>query len=93
MAVAGLILAGCAPDRAERSPEPAAAPRTSTPATATQPPVANEVVFKNGQITSAVLQSWIENPALRRLRLTGSDIDDAALATLADNSKLELIAL
>ena len=50
-----------------------------------------EVVHEKQSISPAMLESWLSNPSLRRLKLSGSDIDDAGLAKLADKAKLELL--
>lgn len=52
-----------------------------------------EVAYEDKAITDEILQSWINNPSLRRLRIAGSDIRDAGLASLAKASKLELLDL
>lgn len=50
-----------------------------------------EVVHESQPISPAMLESWLSNPSLRRLKLAGSDIDDVGLAKLADKAKLELL--
>ncbi len=96
-AVVALGLSGCG--RSERQ----AAEQTPTPAESNAPVQENvsqrsaagaaevEVDLRNQSLSSEQIDAVVNNPALRRLRVAGSDIDDAALARLAAGSRLELL--
>ncbi len=78
--------AGCGRQSpADRTPHPndqSMAPAGSVPA---------EVKAENAAIVADDVQAWIGNAGLRRLRVAGSSINDAALALVAQNCKLELL--
>ncbi|MGV3486924.1 MAG: leucine-rich repeat domain-containing protein [Planctomycetaceae bacterium] len=94
-----LVLAGCGRDRGDGtgnvdSPQVTQQPQSSASSSSTAPKAgtgAAEVSFEKQDVTEEVLQSWLRNASLRRLRVAGSSIDDADLARLAESSRLELL--
>src|SRR5690606_21518699 len=95
--VAGSGLAGCGrtePQPAEQAAAPgesAARPggKVNRPSEVESGEV--EVDLRDQSISPQQIEALVRNPALRRLRVSGSDIDDAALARLAAETKLELL--
>lgn len=81
-----------------QSAEPAAAPAASPIPSGdnhVQPGAAEstevEVDLRNQSLSPEQIDALVSNRSLRRLRVAGSDIDDAAIARLAAGTKLELL--
>lgn len=81
-----VLACGCGPSREQTLP-----PKAPSTAGAGRQPAAEEVAFENKEVTQADLQAWIDDPALRRLRVPGTDLSDTALSQLASHTKLELL--
>ncbi len=99
--IAVALFAGCGrsdpqQERMTRSPAAPVDPisRPASDAAAPQRTPGNtavEVDLRNQSVSPQQIEALVNNPALRRLRVAGSDIDDAALARLAAAAQLELL--
>jgi len=88
-----LACASCGHEPAEVSGTPAKALKNGVQPAANESGEVAEVVFDGETISEEMIQSWVNNPSLRRLRIAGSGIDDAGLIQLAKMQKLELLDL
>jgi hypothetical protein len=53
--------------------------------------VVTDVTFEDQTISDELLESWLRNPSLKRLRIAGTDIDDRELSRLVESANLELL--
>jgi len=67
--------------------------RSQTNPAESNAPATAEIDLRDATITAEKIDQIVKNASLRRLRLSGSDVDDAAIARIATSPQLELLDL